>query len=131
LPEAEVLIRELNDFRVQYTPVGNIAFNARAGRHDDLVLALSIAIWRAEGGGMPGFGLFDLMRQRYGASAGISMFIGVDLGQQRDATAVAIVRRVVDPPPRDLAERPAAVAVRAPVQYAKGSLEYAMQRGKP
>ncbi|HEY1504111.1 MAG TPA: hypothetical protein VGF92_07415 [Stellaceae bacterium] len=47
LPEAPNLVRELQDFRVTYTASGNLTFGAREGRHDDLVLALAIAVWRA------------------------------------------------------------------------------------
>lgn len=47
LPEALNLVRELQDFRVNYTASGNLTFGAREGRHDDLVLALAIAVWRA------------------------------------------------------------------------------------
>jgi hypothetical protein len=43
LPEAETLVRELQDFRVEFTPAGHLTFNARSGKHDDLVLALAIA----------------------------------------------------------------------------------------
>ena len=50
LSEAETLVRELQDFRVEFTATGHLTFNARAGKHDDLVLALAIAIWRAYGG---------------------------------------------------------------------------------
>ncbi len=51
LPQAETLAGELRDFRVEYTTSGNLTFNARSGKHDDLVLGLAIAIWRAHGGG--------------------------------------------------------------------------------
>ena len=47
LAEAEALVRELQDFRVEFTPVGHLTFNARSGKHDDLVLVLAIAVWRA------------------------------------------------------------------------------------
>src|SRR5499427_4921832 len=57
LPEAETLVRELQDFRCEFTAAGHLTFNARSGRHDDLVLALAIAIWRAHGGGMTNYGL--------------------------------------------------------------------------
>jgi hypothetical protein len=98
LSEAETLVRELQDFRVDYTPAGHLSFNARAGKHDDLVLALAIAIWRAYGGGMAGAGFFELARQRAAAARGMAIgpryFVGVDLGQSRDPTAIAVVRRV-------------------------------------
>ena len=47
LPEAATLIRELQNFRVNFTDSGHMTFNARQGKHDDLVLALAIAVWRA------------------------------------------------------------------------------------
>jgi hypothetical protein len=48
LCEAAELVRELQDFRVRYTDSGHLTFNAREGKHDDLVLALAIAVWRAQ-----------------------------------------------------------------------------------
>jgi hypothetical protein len=122
LPDSEVLIRELNDFRVQYTAAGNLGFSARSGRHDDLVLALAIAIWRAEGGGMASWGMWELMRQQ-ATGATTSFFIGVDLGQSRDPTAIAIVRKVDSPTPQDLIEMP--VVTREPRIYQPGSVEAA------
>lgn len=47
LPDAQELVRELQDFRVDFTAAGNMTFGARSGKHDDLVLALAIAAWRA------------------------------------------------------------------------------------
>jgi hypothetical protein len=45
LPDAPVLMRELQDFRVRFTDAGNATFNARDGAHDDLVLALALAVF--------------------------------------------------------------------------------------
>lgn len=45
LPDAPVLARELQDFCVRYTDAGNAVFNAREGAHDDLVLALALAVF--------------------------------------------------------------------------------------
>ena len=45
LPDAPVLLRELQDFRVRFTDSGNASFNAREGAHDDLVLALALAVF--------------------------------------------------------------------------------------
>jgi hypothetical protein len=100
LAEAETLVRELQDFRVEYTAAGHLTFNARSGKHDDLVLALAIAVWRAHGGGMTSWGLYELTRQQaLGTKASEPRYyVGVDLGQSRDPTAIAVVRRV-DPPP--------------------------------
>jgi hypothetical protein len=45
LPDAAVLARELQDFRVRFSEAGNAIFNAREGAHDDLVLALALAVF--------------------------------------------------------------------------------------
>lgn len=45
LPDAAVLARELQDFRVRFTEAGNATFSAREGQHDDLVLALALAVF--------------------------------------------------------------------------------------
>ena len=45
LPDAPVLLRELQDFRVRFTESGNATFNAREGAHDDLVLALALGVF--------------------------------------------------------------------------------------
>ncbi len=38
-------MRELQDFRVRYSDAGNATFNAREDAHDDLVLALALAVF--------------------------------------------------------------------------------------
>jgi hypothetical protein len=45
LPDAAVLARELQDFRVRYTDAGSATFNAREGAYDDLVLTLALAVF--------------------------------------------------------------------------------------
>ena len=97
LAEADRLVRELQDFRCEFTAAGHLTFNARSGKHDDLVLALAIAVWRAADGGMKGAGLYRYYQELAGAGAKPRDVIGVDLGQTRDPTAIAIVRRMVDP----------------------------------
>ena len=47
LLDAPVLLKEFQDFRVTFTSAGNAIFNARQGKHDDLVLAVSLAVWGA------------------------------------------------------------------------------------
>lgn len=47
LPDAAVLARELQDFRVSFSSAGNAIFGAREGAHDDLVLAVALAIFGA------------------------------------------------------------------------------------
>src|SRR5215470_1982068 len=82
LPEADTLVRELQDFRVEFTPAGHLTFNARSGKHDDLVLALAIAVWRAHGGGMASWGLYEYYRRQALGSAASepSYYVGFDLG---------------------------------------------------
>lgn len=106
LPEAEVLVRELQDFRVEYTATGNLTFNARQGRHDDMVLALAIACWRAHGGGTIYQGLMDYYARSYSLTpfAPPRYYLGVDLGQSRDPTALAVVKKIEGPSAADLAD---------------------------
>src|SRR5215813_6558680 len=101
LPEASVLMGELLDYRIQYTAAGHMTFNAREGRHDDLVLALAIACYRAAGDGVRYSGLMEYYRRAAGRIADPQYFIGVDLGQARDPTAIAVVRRVECPTPEE------------------------------
>jgi hypothetical protein len=104
LPEAAALVNELVEFRVQYTAAGHLTFNAREGRHDDLVLALAIACYRAAGDGLKYEGLIDYYR-RMAVPRGIPeprYFVGLDLGAARDPTAVAVVRRVDYPSPAEV-----------------------------
>jgi hypothetical protein len=84
LPEADTLIRELQDFRVNYSNAGFMSFSAREGKHDDLVLALAIAIWCA-------------LREKTGTEE------WADFLERRDwglATDVDAVRAVANPDPR-------------------------------
>jgi hypothetical protein len=48
LPDLVALKAELQNFRVNFTAVGNMTFAARTGAHDDLVLAVAIGLWYAE-----------------------------------------------------------------------------------
>lgn len=51
LPEAKTLTQELLSFRYKITQASNLTYEAwREGAHDDLVLALSLAVWEAEKG---------------------------------------------------------------------------------
>jgi hypothetical protein len=48
LPEAKTLMDELLNMRVKISDAGNDAYGAwRSGEHDDMVLALALAVWRA------------------------------------------------------------------------------------
>jgi len=48
LAEAETLASELRDFRVKISPAGHDSYDAREGRHDDLLFAACLAVWGAE-----------------------------------------------------------------------------------
>ena len=122
LDEAETLIRELQDFRMEFTTAGHLTFNARCGKHDDLVLALAIAVWRAYGGGNAGWVFLEVMRLRNMGSTACEprYYVGVDLGQARDPTAIAVVRRVE--PPGLIAEDD--FGLKPKLTYARGSVEW-------
>jgi hypothetical protein len=67
IPDAIALVNELQNFRAEYSDSGYIRFNARNGKHDDLVLALAIALWRAHGDGEASFGNWlEYMRRANG-----------------------------------------------------------------
>jgi hypothetical protein len=49
LPEAATLVKELQEFKRRVTPVGNDTYASwREAAHDDLVLALALAVWLRE-----------------------------------------------------------------------------------
>jgi hypothetical protein len=51
LPDAPLLVKELENFRVKITEAANETFGAwREGQHDDLVLATALAAWLGERG---------------------------------------------------------------------------------
>lgn len=50
LPLAKTFRRELLDFRVSYTAIGNATFGAREGAHDDLILAVALAVYGLDSG---------------------------------------------------------------------------------
>jgi hypothetical protein len=68
LPDTPALVSELQDFRINFTETGHATFNARSGKHDDLLLALGIALWRAHGD----HSSFDTWREYLKKSSGLS-----------------------------------------------------------
>src|SRR5262249_12436327 len=68
LPDAPALVTELQDFRCEVTDNGHWTFNARSGKHDDLILAMAIALWRAYGGDGQGTGLLEYYRRELNGS---------------------------------------------------------------
>jgi hypothetical protein len=64
LPEVATLVQELREFRVRYTPTGRDVYGVwREGEHDDLVLALALAVWWGERGGASAQEYLDYYRQ--------------------------------------------------------------------
>jgi hypothetical protein len=49
LADVQTLVAELQVFRAEVTDSGYWRFGARSGKHDDLVLALAIALWHSVG----------------------------------------------------------------------------------
>jgi hypothetical protein len=65
IPDADKLVAEMQAYRLEYTPSGlSFTYNARSGKHDDLVLAMCLALWRAYGGNMAGQGIYEYHRRR-------------------------------------------------------------------
>lgn len=101
IPDAPALVREMQDFRSDYTDTGGVLFSARTGKHDDLLLALGIAVWRAGNPVLNGYGFWEAMRRRAVAAGMVETprtVLGVDLGQARDPTALAVVRWLPETP---------------------------------
>lgn len=48
IPELSLLIDELQNFEMRFTARGNDTYSAKGASHDDLVLALSLALWSAK-----------------------------------------------------------------------------------
>jgi hypothetical protein len=58
LTEAGALADELKDFRRKVSAAGRYTFEARVGKHDDLVLAIAIGLWAIVGRPKPGIAAF-------------------------------------------------------------------------
>ena len=84
LPDAPALVGELQEFRAEVTDNGYWKFGARAGKHDDLVLAVAIALWRAHGDNVPWGGLLEYYRQ---------MATGTGVGARKAAIAPKVTLR--------------------------------------
>lgn len=48
LTDAGALAEELKDFRRKVSDAGRATYNARTGKHDDLILSIAIALWWAK-----------------------------------------------------------------------------------
>lgn len=64
LPLAPLLKKELQNFKIKYSKAGNQQFESwRETDHDDMVLALAVALWVAEHGWSYGVGMVPPRRQ--------------------------------------------------------------------
>jgi hypothetical protein len=104
IEEAPAFLAELRDFRVEYSASGHMTYNARPGKHDDMVSAAAVAAWRlsdgAVGSGPPSAELAAVVLGLGGSHAGPAPWaIGLDLGKVHDPSAIVVMRRVsVDRP---------------------------------
>jgi hypothetical protein len=98
LGDLPALRRELLAFRPEITRGGTETWNARSGAHDDLVIALGLALFQLTGEHVPYLGLFEFYAKEAGESdAGAEWAIGVDVGQNVEPTAIAVVAKVASP----------------------------------
>jgi hypothetical protein len=89
LKDWPVLRRELLNFRPEITRSGQETWNARSGEHDDLVLALGLALFQLTGEHVPYRVLMQFYAKEAGEpDAGTQWAIGVDVGQNVDPIAV-------------------------------------------
>jgi hypothetical protein len=98
LKDWPALRRELLNFRPELTRAGTETWNARSGEHDDLVLALGLALFQLTGEHVRYRGLMEFYARDAGEpGAGAEWAIGVDVGQNVDPTAIAVVSKVTSP----------------------------------
>jgi hypothetical protein len=64
LPERQLLLKELRDFKVYVTKSANEIYEAREGQNDDLVLAVAMAIWIGERPRVPYAAMVRQLRQQ-------------------------------------------------------------------
>jgi hypothetical protein len=98
LKDWPALRRELLNFRPEITRAGTETWNARSGEHDDLVLALGLALFQLTGSHVRYRGLMEFYAKQSGEpGADTEWAIGVDVGQNVDPTAIAVVSKVTNP----------------------------------
>lgn len=86
IPEAALLVKELQTFKTKITTAANETFGAwREGDHDDLVLAVALACWAGENVVLGAFDVpFDRGAQSIIGQAPPGVFIDDDLVGERD-----------------------------------------------
>jgi len=99
IPDVAAFLEELRDFRVEYSASGHMTYNAKSGRHDDMIAAAAVAAWRLSrvgGWGPPSEHLAALALGIATAntfSRARPWVIGLDLGKVNDPTAIVVMRR--------------------------------------
>jgi hypothetical protein len=98
LKDWPALRRELLNFRPEITRGGAETWNARSGEHDDLVIALGLALFQLTGEHVRYRALMQFYSKDAGDPAAAEEWaIGVDVGQNVDPTAIAVVSKVSNP----------------------------------
>jgi hypothetical protein len=98
LKDWPALRRELLNFRPEITRAGTETWNARSGEQDDLVIALGLALFQLTGEHVRYRALLQYYANEAGEpAAGEEWAIGVDVGQNVDPTAIAVVSKVTSP----------------------------------
>src|SRR6516164_4113464 len=97
------------EFRRQLQNIGTMATDSGTGEtwrarrgHDDLVIAVSMAVWYLENPG-PNMGLWEFYRRRAGAPLE-NYCVAVDFGQSVDNCAICVMSRTSAPAPEPGAE---------------------------
>jgi hypothetical protein len=92
------LRRELLNFRPEITRSGVETWNARSGEHDDLVMALCLALFQLTGEHVPYRDLFRYLANQAGdPAANEEWAVGVDVAQNNDYCAIAVVLKTANP----------------------------------
>jgi hypothetical protein len=78
LPHAATLQKELRDFRVKISKAAHETYESREGAHDDLVLALAIALFVAENQGPPAADVDPGTMERIWAQASGKVIDGIN-----------------------------------------------------
>ena len=104
-------LRDYAEFRRQLQNIGTMATDSGAGEtwrarrgHDDLAIAVSMAVWHLENPG-PDMGIWELYRRWAGAPLD-NYCVAVDFGQSVDNCAICVMSRTSAPAPEPGAVEP-------------------------
>ena len=106
-------LRDYIELRRQLQNIGTMATGSGSGEtwrarrgHDDLVIAVSMAVWHLENPG-PNMGLWELARRQAGVPLE-NYCVAVDFGQSVDNCAICVMSRTSAPAPEPGAVEPTA-----------------------